>query len=117
MANLHAADRHRSGVPFAEVRVRLAPGVPQQAGTGGGPFVHHRDRLPVGPGHPAAAGRRRHEHELGDRAEHPGRAAAGDRQLPAQGRALSACAQSHAGGGAATGNLQGRWASTKRREG
>jgi len=45
--------------------------------------------------------------ELGDRAEYPGRAAAGDRQLPAQGRALPACAQSHAGGGAATGNLQG----------
>ena len=47
MADLHAADRHRSGVPLAEVRVKLAPSVPQQAGTGGGPFVHHRDCLPV----------------------------------------------------------------------
>jgi len=29
-ADLHAADRHKSSVPFAEVRVGFTPGVPQQ---------------------------------------------------------------------------------------
>ena len=50
VADLRHADRHRGGVPLAQIRTRPASHLPSQAHSRRRPSVHHRHRLPARPG-------------------------------------------------------------------